>query len=651
MGPVSLDLNKTAEILGISKASIRNWIRHGYLVPIDEQGRLFACDQVLEIKEAIASGRLERLKKRANKTQAGKSYLPVEYIGEQENRRSIRKLVDYIKTSRINPELAILIFAVKLFREIGDINSSDLREILGFPPAVFKRKNVRRELKDFYLSILEEGIEPSKIYFEPLEFLFARPAVPIRDFLGVIYQSLIKEGTKARRGSYFTPEDIVDRMVRVNVRPWYKVLDPCCGTGQFLLTFAEYLSDPACIWGLDCDQAAVRIARLNLLLHSSRDFKPNIYCVNTLSDLDFTRAKVLPHFSGEKFDFIATNPPWGAGLDKRILKKLEKEFPEINSGESFSFFLRISLQLLKDKGVLSFVLPESILNVKLHQDIRASILAQGRISTIQRLGRIFSNVLSPAIILELEKNKPLLSSEVIIKLSDKEYKIKQNRFNADGGNVFDILVSPEDEAIINKVYSLEHINLTDNAEWALGIVTGDNKRFLSDEWKEGYEPVYRGSDVCGCILREPSCYIRFTPEKFQQSAPEEKYRSGQKLVYRFISDKLVFAYDDKGRLTLNSANILIPKLHGYPAKTIMALFNSSLYQYIYHKKFNTLKVLRGNLEQLPLPLWPEPVMEHIVKLVDGIIEGKDLTGKLDDYILDRFGLSPEEKTYIRTLDS
>lgn len=644
-----LDLSKTAEILGISEASVRNWVKHGYLMPIDDQGRLFACDQVLEVKEAIASGRLNRLKKRANKTQADKSFLPAEYVKGQENRKNIRELVNYITTSRIDTELAIFILAVKLFREKGDIYSSDLRRILGFPAAVFKRKNVYLELKSFYRDIIEKNILPQNNDHESLERLFSWPAAGVKDFLGVVYQSLIQEGTKASRGSYFTPPDIVDRMIRENVRPWYKVLDPCCGTGQFLLTFAEYLSDPACIWGLDCDRTAVKIARLNLLLTCSRDFKPNIYCVNTLNDLDFRDSKVLPCFSEDEFDFIATNPPWGAGLNKKTLTKLKKEFPEVNSGESFSFFLRISLQLLKNKGVLSFLLPESFLNIKLHQDIRKTILAKCRIKTIETLGRVFKNVLSPAIILEVEKNTPLQSSEVIVKLPDIQYKIKQKRFQTTKDNTFDILIRPEDETIISKVYSVKHVNLTNNAEWALGIVTGDNKKYLSKEWKEGYEPVFRGSDVCRYFFKEPSCYIRYTPEKFQQSAPEEKYRSSQKLVYRFISNKLVFAYDNKGRLTLNSANILIPKLEGYPAKIIMALFNSSLYQYIYCKKFNTVKVLRGNLEQLPLPLWPEPVMEHIVNLVDGIIEGKDMIGKLDDYILDQFGLSPEERVYIKTL--
>lgn len=141
-------------------------------------------------------------------------------------------------------------------------------------------------------------------------------------------------------------------------------------------------------------------------------------------------------------------------------------------------------------------------------------------------------------------------------------------------------------------------------------------------------------------------YIRFVPEKFQQVAPIEKYRAKEKLIYKFISKFLVFAYDDKQRLTLNSANILIPKIPNYSIKIIAALFNSSLYQFIFQKKFSSIKVLRNHIEQLPLPLWDKKTFSEIIKLTDKIIKDENNFGELDNYIIDRFGFSEEEKEYI-----
>ena len=68
------------------------------------------------------------------------------------------------------------------------------------------------------------------------------------------------------------------------------------------------------------------------------------------------------------------------------------------------------------------------------------------------------------------------------------------------------------------------------------------------------------------LFRAPAAFIRFDPDRFQQAAPERKYRAPEKLVYRFISKKLIVAYDDRGRLTLNSANILIPRVDAVPGE-------------------------------------------------------------------------------------
>ena len=656
---VPIDLTQTAEILGISKATVRNWIRHGYINPINSEGRFFNKKEVLDLKQAISRGELNRLKARANKSVADNTFLPAEYVSGQENKKAIVRVLSYIRDKKIEPRLAILILAVKQFIGNKDILSTNIREILSFSPNLFPRKNVCLELESLFdfLDSEYDAVSAVEKQEEDLLLLLSLPFPEIKDGLGLVYQSLINEGDKSRLGSYFTPAVIVDRMVRENIRPHHNVLDPCCGTGQFLLAFAEHLSNPLQIWGADIDQMAVHIARLNLLLKFPQDFKPRIYHLDTLRLLNDDQPKstvkqqsleewTASMMQGVKFDLIATNPPWGAGIDLRTLNKLVKIYPQIISGESFSYFLRISLDLVKDGGVLSFVLPESILNIKTHRDIRQEILENSRIKNIEVLGKVFNKVLSPAVIMELIKAEPDDNHEVDIRMGKRVYKLPQKRFTVNEENIFDICLSSEDEDILKKVYSARHVTLKNNTQWALGIVTGDNKRYLTAEMQEGYEPIYKGSDVERFRLKKPSTYLRFTPAKFQQVAPEDRYSAKEKLIYKFISNRLIFAYDDKEYLTLNSANIMIPKLKGYPMKVIMALFNSTVYQFIYQKKFNTLKVLRGNLEQLPLPLWDKEVFTRITLLVDKIMGGEDLFDNLDAYIMEQFGFSQEEREYI-----
>lgn len=633
-----------AELLGISKASVKNWIKHGYLKPVDPANKYFNLLDVNSLQRAIEQGEVNRLNSRANKAKANKRYIPSEYIGRKENRQAVTALINHILHNQLDLKLIILALAVNLFIRNGDIFLTDFNQLPSLLPERFRRQCVWRELHDFW----EELDKPWEAFHASYQELVHYPLPEEPDILGVIYQSLLREGSKANFGSYFTPGEIVKKMVGENIEPRQKVLDPCCGTGQFLLSFAEYIPCPENIWGIDIDPMAVRIARINLYLRYSQEFWPNIFNLNALDSDDLPKG----------FNFIATNPPWGAKSDPSVIRKIKRQFPEITSGESFSYFLRTALSLLQDGGKLSFILPESVLSVRIHEDIRKYLLHNCQLLRIEVLGKRFRNVLSTVIRLDLLKAKPADDHEVTVQTGDNRYSIPQRRFLSNSLFALDIWLNRQDEAVIEKLYTPAHITLKNRADWALGIVTGENARYIHNRntpqiEEEGdrdvdWEPIYKGSDVKPYILSEPSSYIRFTPKRFQQVAQEEKYRASEKLIYKFISAKLVFAYDKRGSLTLNSANILIPKIDNYPLKAILALLNSAPYQFLFRKKFNSLKILRADLEQLPLPLWDAEVLNRLVELADGVLAGQDLTGVIDRFIMDRYGLTEKEQEYLKT---
>lgn len=120
------------------------------------------------------------------------------------------------------------------------------------------------------------------------------------------------------------------------------------------------------------------------------------------------------------------------------------------------------------------------------------------------------------------------------------------------------------------------------------------------------------------------------------------------MIYKFISKKLVFAYDDKQRLTLNSANILIPSLPEMSIKVALAFLNSAVFQYIFEKKFSTLKVLRGDLETLPFPVVNAETQRLIERLVEEAISTQNTPGALEEIIFTAFELSEEEISTIKS---
>ncbi|MEA3497309.1 MAG: TaqI-like C-terminal specificity domain-containing protein [Bacteroidota bacterium] len=636
-----INIGDASKLLEISTVTLRNWTKQGYLTAVKDTSNQFLLKDIKDLKKKIEDGALPLLRKRANKKKNNISFVPKEYLTDLSFADELEKLVVHFKSQNLDLELSIFVLTLKflvLRKEAILKNSNEIFNLNLF--LEFRRKSISDEINS-WLEEIEEEKNRKKLYLQLFEILTNDSH---DDTVGVIYQSFMNCGDKSNKGSYYTPTKIVDNIFQSFENKNEKFLDPCCGTGQFLIRAVKNgYKNPLLLYGFDVDKIAVRIARINImLLFEKIEFVPNIYEANSLTDSSdlFKSSKI----ESENFQFIATNPPWGA------VQNLDSLYPEIFSAESFSYFLSRSLKLLNKAGVLSFILPESILNIRTHSDIRKLILKHASIIRIHSLGRKFENVFTTVVRIDLLLKKASNDWLLEVVANGNKYKIPQLRFEKNAHNIFDIYLTEKENKIIEHVYSLPHTNLKNNSEWTLGIVTGNNKKYLSETCTKDMEPIIRGSDVKAYVLKNPSSYINFKPELFQQLANEKKYRVKEKLLYKFISKKLVFAYDNKQLLTLNSANILVPKVENYPIKLILALFNSKLYQFIFNKKFNTHKVLRGDLEKLPLPYFSKPQIELITNLADKAIEGKDVMNEIDNLIFKFCELNSASKKTIKFYD-
>jgi len=634
-----LNIKDVAIFFGISTATVRNWTKCGNLQTIQNHQYNFYLHEIQKVKENIKNGNIQKLNGRANKSNLNKTFIPDEYFNSKENIDVVHQIIFFVKKNKIEIQIALFLLSLNILKEKKFIKKINIEDIISGKNIASNNKQINEELNSWQSKILANKIRQKNL------FLLNCKLPKQRDILGFIYQSLCTEGKKSQNGSYYTPKNIVEKITNEYIKTDSKVLDPCCGTGQFLLAFADKIDNPKNIYGVDIDEIAVRIARLNLLIkYRHKEFVPNIICKNTLLEIENYDLSSLNNEDIEDFDVVITNPPWGVHFSKMDTEKFKTSYPQIKSLESFSYFLSKSIDLLNSNGIISFVLPESILNVKIHKDIREIILKNTDIKKVFYLDKVFKNVFTPVIRLDLSKKRNNGDIEII--KENEKYSVAQSKWKKNEDFVFDIHSNNFDANIIDKVYNIKHTNLKNNAVWALGIVTGNNKKYVISEKINNSEPIYRGKDIGKFVLKKPSSYILFTPKKFQQVAPMGKYRAKEKLIYKFISKNLVFAYDDKKQLTLNSANIVIPKIENYPIKVISALFNSSLYQFIFQKKFSSIKVLRSHIEQLPLPILDEKIIQKIVSMVDEIINNKSDFENLDKYIFEQFNLSEEEITYI-----
>ena len=186
-----------------------------------------------------------------------------------------------------------------------------------------------------------------------------------------------------------------------------------------------------------------------------------------------------------------------------------------------------------------------------------------------------------------------------------------------------MLSDDAEKKILDKIDKSDHFTLRGNSEFALGIVTGANKALLSPVKKAGFEEIIKGSDIDKYAIKKITNFIKYEPAKFQQIAPENMYRAKEKLLYKFISNTPVFAYDDGQRLSLNSANILIPKVKGYSTLFILAVLNSPVISFYYSHTCKNMKVLRSEIERLPIAKCNPAEEREISLLAKKILDSDD----------------------------
>ena len=600
------------DVLHISVATARNWIKLNKLTPqIFKNGKpYFSQDYCNELLQKIVTNENNNLKSRRNKSFLSGGVLYDSYLSKDSSNLLIAQNLYKYMTNRISNmsddelEQVICYYAKELLSQVFGASNSDC---------------------DFLYKSLKYSDNIVQTYPELKNYKFIYNSD--EDILGFLYMSLKNISDRKNKGAYYTPNTVVKRLIESVFKNYAggTIVDPCCGSGNFILHLPQNIK-PANIYAGDIDELSIKIARVNFALKYKITDKNFLY--NHIKISDFLRES--QHI---KYDYIIGNPPWAFNFDSKYKKFLRNNFLSAkgNNIESYDVITEHSLNKLNKEGTVAFVLPEAILNVKCHRDIRNFILKKGSIKYLDYLGDIFPGVQCPSIILQIKCVSHFSTKGMHVKTSDKDFIIKFDRkiscdffnFKCDDSE-YELLEKIEN--IPNKVY------LKDNALFALGIVTGDNLKYISKERKSNNEKVLKGADIEKFRINKCGNYIVYKPDNFQQCAKTEIYRAKEKLVYKFISESPVFAYDDEQTLTLNSCNILIPKIDGLNIKYVMAILNSSVIQFYFKKKFNSVKVLRSHIEQIPIPFVGMDIQRPLINMVDKYLKTNSKSEKILEQI-------------------
>lgn len=144
------------------------------------------------------------------------------------------------------------------------------------------------------------------------------------------------------------------------------ILEPCAGQGAFIDKLLEVNNKQ------QIDAYDLNIENIDILKKKYSD--SNI----AIKHLDF----LLHENSNKKYDRIIANPPYGAYQAEEKRNYLKRIYPGIFTKETYGIFLIRALGMLKKNGRLVFIIPDTYLNLHMHQGLRLRLLRHYSIESI-----------------------------------------------------------------------------------------------------------------------------------------------------------------------------------------------------------------------------------------------------------------------------
>lgn len=440
------------------------------------------------------------------------------------------------------------------------------------------------------------------------------------------------------------------------------ILEPCGGDGDFidaLLQYNETLNIET------CDLNTEAISRL----YDKYKFFDNIKVRHTDTLIDGKFDSYVNQ--NGYYDKIIGNPPYGAWQEYDHRKLLKKKYNGFYVKETYTLFLLRCISLLKENGMLSFIIPDTYLFLHNHQKLREFILTNTTIKEIL----IFPSKFFPGVsfgysnlsIITIQKTNNIdkaMHNEFIVYRGFNKVEELENLNSKDIKRIYldqqqvyntDYHTFLLDNEGLDNIIKNQSTCLRDFAYCVTGIYTGDNKRFLyvNNQTEKGtkdyshvdlnlidlncnslngvtipykYIPLVKGNSTTKYRRLCNNWYIDWSPEAISHYTNNKKARFQNSSFYFKKGIALPMVKSSKITATIINNMVFDQSIVGiFPKEEkyfyfLLGLLNSDIFNRIIHVINPTANNSANYLKKVPIPYPTTKQLENINNKVQLMIE-------------------------------
>lgn len=344
------------------------------------------------------------------------------------------------------------------------------------------------------------------------------------------------------------------------------------------------------------------------------------------------------------FDVVIGNPPYKlcqpSNTSESVLDYYKAHFKVASYKiDLFHLFFEKGIDLLKKKGVLSYITPNTYLTNKYIKPLRKYILDNCTVHKVVNHDKVFDAASVDTATIVLTREYSDNNKIRVLKSTNFTFteicKKDQSDWRNDKDFIFNI--NEEDIAVLSNCVSLGEICKT-----YFGIQAFDRKSSISEiKLTDDYLPFIDGADIHPYTYATPKIYFNYLSENIKSGGDWNVY-SRDRIVVRQIGQIPVVGLCKKNILGSNTLYSIYQSDNSYDLKFLLGCLNSSFMKKYWKASYSDNKALfpkiKGfQLKELPIPIASPELQKPIIELVDKILIAKQTdtdadTGEMENQI-------------------